>query len=108
MAGLDGLTVRLRSQTGRMQTIMLTVLLADDSFRASVEPPSRTLEGERVGVGSGRPVCWRDWMKAPGNLLESVTGYRSGDALTPEPGEPRTPYNPADPALTQRARGTIT
>ncbi|MEU1465193.1 hypothetical protein ABZ467_31835 [Streptomyces sp. NPDC005727] len=54
-------------------------------------------------------------MTAPGNLLEleghlleSVTGYRSGDALTPEPGEPRAPYNPADPALTQRARGTIT
>ncbi|MBY8841907.1 Mu transposase C-terminal domain-containing protein [Streptomyces sp. SP2-10] len=110
VAGLDGLTVRLRSETGRMQTIMLAVLLADDSFRAAVEPPPRTLEenGPALDPAAVLDGLDEDAKKAAleleGHLLEAVTGYRSGDPLTPEPGEPRPSYNPADPALTQRAR----
>ncbi|WRZ91547.1 Mu transposase C-terminal domain-containing protein [Streptomyces sp. NBC_01007] len=110
VAGLDGLTVRLRSETGRMQTIMLAVLLADDSFRAAVEPPPRTLEENGPALDPAAVLdgldedAKKNALDLEGHLLEAVTGYRSGDPLTPEPGEPRPSYNPADPALTQRTR----
>jgi len=107
VAGLDGLTVRLRSDSGRMQTIMLSVLLADASFRASVEPPPRTLEDDGsdldpAGVLQGLDEAAKTAaLKLEGHLLEAMTGYRFGDPLKARPGEPCPRY---DPGLPQVAR----
>ncbi|MFI9077575.1 transposase [Streptomyces sioyaensis] len=106
IAGLDGATVRLRSENGRIQTIMLSVLLADASFRAAVEPPPPLQNPGTVldaaGVLEGLDEDVTDTaLKLEAHLLEAMTGYRSGDRLSAKPGEPRPQY---DPALPQHAR----
>ncbi len=41
------------------------------------------------------------------HLLEVQTGYRGGDPLRPEPGEPRPGFDPAATTLTQRRRAKV-
>ena len=107
VAGVDGATVRLRSESGRMQTIMLTVLLADATFRAAVEPPPKSLEEDGTGLDPAGILVGLDdtvkdaALKLEAHLLEAMTGYRSGDPLDAAPDEPLPPY---DPALAQVAR----
>ncbi|GAA2657662.1 hypothetical protein GCM10009864_25180 [Streptomyces lunalinharesii] len=98
VAGLDGALVRLRSEAGRMQTIMLTVLLADPSFRAAVEPPSATAKDGGSGFDPAGALVGVDEavkqaaLALEAHLLEAMTGYRGGDALQPEAGEPRPQF----------------
>lgn len=105
VAGLNGAIVRLRSESGRMQTLMLTVLLADTSFRAAVEPTPRSLESDGsgldpAGVLEGLDDTVKDAaLKLEAHLLETMTGYRSGDPLSAAGGEPRPQYDPAMPQV---------
>jgi hypothetical protein len=43
------------------------------------------------------------WLRVA-HLLEAETGFRSGDPLRPEPGEPRLGYDPRSTTLGQRRR----
>ncbi len=47
------------------------------------------------------------WLRV-GHLLEAETGFRSGDPLHPEPGEPRPAYDPRTTTLGQRRRAKVT
>ncbi|QCD59327.1 Mu transposase C-terminal domain-containing protein [Streptomyces hawaiiensis] len=105
VAGLDGVTVRLRSENGRIQTIMLTALLADTSFRAAVEPPPTTLEDagadlDPAGVLEGLDEAVKEAaLKLEAHLLEAMTGYRSGDPLSAATDEPLPQYDPVLPQV---------
>ncbi|MCC3773620.1 Mu transposase C-terminal domain-containing protein [Streptomyces sp. UNOB3_S3] len=107
VAGLDGATVRLRSETGRVQTIMISAVLTDPTFRASVEPPPGSLEEDGSGLdpagvlASVDKAVRDDALALEAHLMEATTGYRSGDLLNPAPGEPRPQYDPVLPQ-TQR------
>ncbi|MFD8302807.1 Mu transposase C-terminal domain-containing protein [Streptomyces sp. NPDC059690] len=105
VTGLDGPTVRLRSENGRVQTIMLSVLLADSSFRAAVEPPPAALmdvdaHPDPAGVLASLDKSVKDAaLKLEAHLLEAMTGYRSGAPLSAATDEPRPQYDPALPQV---------
>ena len=105
VAGLDGATVRLRSENGRVQTIMLSVLLADSSFRAAVEPPPAALmdadaHPDPAGVLASLDKAVKDAaLKLEAHLLEAMKGYRSGNPLSAAADEPRPQYDPALPQV---------
>ena len=105
VAGPDGVTVRLRSENGRIQTIMLTALLADTSFRVAVEPPPTTLEDagadlDPAGVLEGLDEAVKEAaLKLEAHLLEAMTGYRSGDPLSAATDEPLPQYDPVLPQV---------
>ncbi|MET8698288.1 transposase [Kitasatospora sp. NPDC004723] len=109
VAGLDdGLTVRLRSETGRLQVILLSEVLTDPTFRASVQPPDAAGHTDDLAavdpdgiLASLDPALVKDALDREADLLEAMTGYRSGDRLNALPGEPRPEYDP-DLPLTGR------
>ncbi|MEU4113799.1 Mu transposase C-terminal domain-containing protein [Kitasatospora sp. NPDC028055] len=109
VVGISGTTVRLRSETGRLQAIMLTEILNDATFRAGIEPPKVNGvhdEDERdvVGALSGLAPAVRDAaLELEAHLLEAMTGYRSGSALDALPHEPRDAYRPELP-VTERVQ----
>ncbi|WKK21916.1 Mu transposase C-terminal domain-containing protein [Streptomyces olivoreticuli] len=104
VTSLDGALVRLRSETGRIQTAMLSAVLTDASFRAGITPPPpKEQQGEELaadpdGVLAGLQGPVRDAaLQMEGHLWEVRTGYRSGNPLDAEPGEPREDYDPGLP-----------
>ncbi|MEV0259250.1 Mu transposase C-terminal domain-containing protein [Streptomyces sp. NPDC050732] len=106
VAGLNGATVRLRSENGRIQTIMLAVLLADATFRAAAEPPPDTTGDadlgniDPAGILEGLDdTAKQAALEMEGHLLEAMTGYRSGDPLSARPDEPRPLYDPTRPQV---------
>ncbi|MER8186976.1 transposase [Kitasatospora sp. NPDC094015] len=111
VAGLDGLTVRLRSETGRLQVILLSEVLTDTTFQASVAPPDTADSPDGADdlaaldpggiLASIDKELVKDAVTKEADLLEAMTGYRSGDPLDALPGEPRPEYAP-DLPLTER------
>lgn len=99
VTGTDGALIRLRSDSGHRQTIMLTELMADPSFRALAEPPPGTDAEDPLPDPGGvlatvKPEVRQAALDLEAHLLEATTGYRSGDPLHPVPGEPRPEYHP--------------
>ncbi|GAA1898887.1 DDE-type integrase/transposase/recombinase [Streptomyces sodiiphilus] len=108
VTGTDGSLVRLRSESGHRQTIMLSELLSDPSFRAHTTPPDRPEAGgpalDPGGVLATLPDKARQAaLELEAHLLEATTGYRSGDPLAPATGEPKPEYHP-DLPHTQRVQ----
>ncbi|MFI5803729.1 Mu transposase C-terminal domain-containing protein [Streptomyces sp. NPDC051561] len=107
VAGLDGATVRLRSETGRVQTIMLSVILADPSFRADANPPPEPQADASTRLDPGgtlaslKPEVRDAALDLEGHLREVESGFRSGNPLDAAPGEPRPEYAP-DQTMTTR------
>lgn len=106
VTGITGALVRLRSASGHHQTIMLSVLLADPSFRAQTAPPPKAADTtaglDPGGVLALLPKDVREQaLKLEAHMKEATTGYRSGDRLDAEAGEPRPEYHP-DLPLTAR------
>ncbi|WP_221354852.1 transposase [Streptomyces beigongshangae] len=107
VTGLTGALVRLRSISGHHQTIMLSTLLTDASFRALTAPPMRA-DNATAGLDPGGVLATLknkrardDALELEAHLHEATTGYRSGSPFEPEPGEPRPQYHP-DLLLTDR------
>ncbi|MFH9348167.1 Mu transposase C-terminal domain-containing protein [Kitasatospora sp. NPDC017646] len=109
VARVDGATVQLRSETGRIQTIMLSILLVDPSFRQDVDPPapcagSDTGDVDPDGVLAALdPAVRQSALDLEGHLLELATGYRSGDSLRAGKGEPREQFRPERPLVEREA-----
>ncbi|MEV4501887.1 transposase [Streptomyces klenkii] len=102
VTGITGTQVRLRSASGHHQTIMLSVLLTDPTFRTVAEPPPGQEEGAQGldpgGVLALLPKDVRDKaLELEAHLHEATTGFRSGDPLTAIAGEPRDEYRPELP-----------
>ncbi|MFJ8475717.1 transposase [Kitasatospora sp. NPDC094011] len=95
----DGALVRLRSITGHRITIMLSELLTDPSFRAFAEPPPEA-DGKDMGLDPGgvlatvAPAARQAALDLEAHLWEATTGYRSGDPMKAQAGEPRPQYHP--------------
>ncbi|MEU9426265.1 transposase [Streptomyces sp. NPDC048342] len=109
VTGLTGALVRLRSISGHHQTIMLSVLLTDPSFRALAAPPENADNGA-AGLDPGGVLASLknkqardDALELEAHLYEATTGYRSGDPLNKQPGEPRPQYHP-DLLLSDRVK----
>ncbi|WP_103508589.1 DDE-type integrase/transposase/recombinase [Streptomyces sp. SM13] len=107
VTGLTGALVRLRSISGHHQTIMLSVLLTDPSFRALAAPPE-TVDNTAAGLDPGGVLATLkdkrardDALELEAQLQEATTGYRSGSQFDAAPGEPRPQYDPGLP-LTER------
>ena len=71
----------------------------DDAAAASARPPGQPPVMEDL-TGYQREVV----RLRVAHLLEAETGFRSGDPLHPEPGEPRPAYDPRTTMLGQRRR----
>ncbi|MFE7130533.1 Mu transposase C-terminal domain-containing protein [Streptomyces sp. NPDC057638] len=106
VTGITGALIRLRSASGHHQTIMLSVLLTDPSFRARTVPPPEAADTaaglDPGGVLALLPKEVRDnALKLEEHLKEATTGYLSGDSLAAQPGEPRPEYHPDLPLSTR-------
>lgn len=106
VTGVTGALVRLRSASGHHQTIMLSVLLTDPSFRTRTVPPPEAIDTaaglDPGGVLALLPKDVRDRaIKLEEHLKEATTGYLSGDSLAAQPGEPRHEYRPGLPLSTR-------
>ncbi|MFD0223241.1 transposase [Streptomyces hirsutus] len=99
--------VLLTSDTGTRQTVSFRMLAHHPRCRRST-----------VATVSGRHLQPRteddltDHQRTllqirRGHLLEVETGYRGGDPLHPEPGEPRPEYDPDCTTVTQRRRAKV-
>jgi transposase InsO family protein len=101
--GLLDNAVRLRSQTGRVQIILLGALLGDATFRHTDQQEVQALDG--VGVSPDGTALLNSIDEAQrarvldlqAHLLELTTGYGSGDAASAVEGEPRAEYQPGRP-----------
>ncbi|MGO4630377.1 transposase [Streptomyces sp. 2RAF24] len=106
VTGITGALVRLRSASGHHQTIMLSTLLTDASFRTRTVPvpeAADTAAGlDPGGVLALLPKAVREAaLTLEAHMKEATTGYRSGDELNAQAGEPRPAYQPDRP-LTAR------
>ncbi|WP_198152789.1 hypothetical protein [Pseudofrankia sp. DC12] len=105
VVGFTDTGIRLRSQTGRTQLVLVGALLGDPSFQTEPTPttsrPAPTAgAADREAVLLGLPAAERarvEEMEA--HLLEAETGYRSGD---PASGKPHVGYDPAHTTLSER------
>ncbi|MEV5374996.1 transposase [Streptomyces nondiastaticus] len=102
VTGITGALVRLRSASGHHQTIMLSALLTDSTFRTLAEPPpgqEETTQGlDPGGVLALLPKDVRDKaLELEAHLHEATTGFRSGDPLSATASEPREEYRPELP-----------
>ncbi len=117
IVGFVGTAVRLRSRTGSMQVITTAALL-DPAAGLEVLPSGRPAAPEQDPEPSQRSTVLQGWdegaiwdelddadrdaaTELERHLLEAMTGYRSGSAEDPQPGEPRPQY---DPRLSVEAR----
>lgn len=104
VTGFAGTAVRLRSESGTAQLILTAELLADASFQSAVADPRETaeltLDCEAL-LAEVDTVERRRVLAMEAHLLESTTGYRSGNPVDPIEGEPRPDFRPE---LTQRQR----
>ncbi len=71
----------------------------DDDAAEAARPPGQPPVLDDL-TGLQRQVVWL----RVAHLLEAETGFRSGDPLRPEPGEPRPGYDPRSTTLGQRRR----
>jgi hypothetical protein len=71
----------------------------DDDAAVPARPPGQPPVLDDL-TGLQRQVVWL----RVGHLLEAETGFRGGDPLRPEPGEPRPGYDPRFTPLGQRRR----
>ncbi|GAA1264567.1 TnsA-like heteromeric transposase endonuclease subunit [Saccharothrix xinjiangensis] len=126
IVGFLDTAVRLRSASGVTQIITTAALLADLSFAAAPTPATAPTTDLTAGNAPGgtdadppldtaatpgwdQGALWDDLaddvraaaFELEDHLREATTGYRSGNAADPAPGEPRPAY---DPARTQRDR----
>ncbi|BAJ28202.1 MULTISPECIES: Mu transposase C-terminal domain-containing protein [Kitasatospora] len=107
VAGLDGERLRLRSETGRLQTILLAEVLNDLTFRADAEPVRETANEVTLDIHAaleGLPKAVQEAaLSLEAHLLEAMTGYRSGDPMKALPGEPKPEYDPELPVVSRVA-----
>ncbi|GHE08764.1 TniB family NTP-binding protein [Streptomyces alanosinicus] len=106
VTGITGALVRLRSASGHHQTIMLSTLLADASFRTRTVPiPEAANTAAGLDPGGVLALLPKEVREAAltleAHMKETTTGYRSGDELNAQAGEPRPAYQP-DLPLTAR------
>lgn len=102
VTGFSDTCVRLRSSTGRGQLILTAELLSDPGFAprppGDGPPPQPVAAVDALAVLDDLPQQEAQRvLDLEAHLLEVVSGYRSGDAGTAEPGEPRPQYDPALP-----------
>lgn len=122
VAGFTDSGIRLRSEAGHMQIILVGALLSDPSFRScTAEPAVEQSIVDPSGGGSANPfdgkglVADRDAVllglseaersrvtELEAHLLEVETGYRSGNRLSAERGEPRAGFDPDHTTLSER------
>jgi hypothetical protein len=96
---VDGM-VRLRSEAGVAQLILVGELLGHASFRPQVDNPAEpdpgTAEPDPSALLDGLSKARRtELRRMQAHLLEMTTGFRSGEAASAVAGEPRAAYNPA-------------
>ncbi|MER5864573.1 transposase [Kitasatospora sp. NPDC002040] len=99
VAGLDGQTIRLRSEVGRVQTVLVNLVLTDPTFRQASAPllpvGGATGDVDPTGVLASLPDHVRaEALALEEHIREVNSGYRSGDPLRSAPGEPRREYHP--------------
>jgi hypothetical protein len=105
VVGFTDTGIRLRSQTGRTQLVLVGALLGDPSFQTeplptTSRPAPTAVAADREAVLLGLPAAEQarvEEMEA--HLSEAETGYRSGDAAG---GEPHDGYDPAHTTLSER------
>ena len=102
--------VVLVAATGERMRVSFRFLLNHSNCRPS------TRAGTLPAAGRGRqPATTGDLTEQQremvrlrvAHLLEIETGYRGGDPLRPEPGEPRSGFDPATTTLTQRRQAKV-
>lgn len=121
VAGFTDSGVRLRSEAGQMQIILVGALLSDPSFHACAVEPATEQSIEDSPGGAANPfggtglVADRDAVllslpeaersrvtELEAHLLEVETGYRSGNRLSAVSGEPRAGFDPDHTTLSER------
>lgn len=76
--------------------------------RCRVAAPSATDLGRQPKAREDLPAKRKELAELRmAHLLEVATGFRSGDRLRPEPGEPKPDYNPDSTTVTQRRNAKI-
>jgi len=94
VVSLDGATVTVRDADGNWQAVGTAALLARASSLDAPEeapPPAGLL---LAGLDSGEREALAE---RAGHVREMLTGYRSGSAQAPRPGEPRPEFAPSVP-----------
>ncbi|WP_344462998.1 Mu transposase C-terminal domain-containing protein [Kitasatospora kazusensis] len=113
VVSLAGDVVGLRAEeSGARQSVLLALLLADETFQAGAESPEdddgpvHDADAGKVdpgGVLASLPAAVRAAaLEVEAHIRELETGFRSGDPLRPSAGEPRAQYAPG---VAMRERG---
>lgn len=104
-----GTGVQLLSSTGQWTGISTAMLLAAPGFRflsgaEAAAEESKPNQPDLPALMKALEPDKRSWLfEHEADLLEALTGYRSGDPERPLPGEPRPAYDPAKvPGLRKR------
>lgn len=98
VTAFDGPSVRLRSADGRALVLLISELLATAGCKVAGTPGAEIRQGlsAALTIADGLPEGLRSRANAMlADLLEARTGFRSGSAEEPLPGEPRPAYDPA-------------
>jgi len=97
--------VRLRNAAGQERVVSVRALMHDPGCRTSTRRPglpSSSRGRQPASLGDLTPHEREIAANRYAHLMEAESGYRSGDPLSPRPGEPRQAYDPDKTTLTQR------
>ena len=102
--------VMLVTASGERMRATFRFLMHHPSCRQSSRSTARTASGrgrQEASEGDLTPHRRELVRLRMAHLLEVETGFRSGSPLRPEPGEPRSCYDPATTTLTQRRQAKV-
>lgn len=91
---LDGTRVTVRDARDRWRTVGLTAFLAGATPMVAGDDGSAAVGASLAALSDTEQ---RALSERAGHVRELLTGYRSGSADAPRPGEPRVEYDPAAP-----------